>query len=310
MANRSLAILPWRRFPYPITSFLLNSREKKLQTKYARPLIAGILSPKKFFLPYWLYDIDYSSEAKWSFRKYRFPTGNSVLEVYATTSHANFEHFSIAACESFSREYAKHIEPYNLAELVPYDNNLTNGYYSAHFDTPAERAKAVALDRIQDMMIKKVRIAVNEIPHFEPMTYRGLFENALRYNINYEEYALLPVWYYRVVCRGHTYIAIANGQTGKVELDLPTGKPRLIRNVLLLFLMNSVLFLFLAEAADEFSSLEITPTQWYGLGLLCNLVISFLFAKLFSRKHGPIGEDEVTAEDFNTEFDIKFHDDW
>lgn len=234
-----------------------------------------------FFLPYWLYDVDYSSSQIWEWRKETMVRRNYNTDYYLAESTAYFEHFTVAANNTFPKEYSQHIEPYHLTELVPYDTTIVSGYYSACFDTPAIEAKKTAIKRIGKIVAKANRESILKVPDRYNPTYLNLHDDDYDYTIPYEEYALLPIWYLRVVNKGQTFIAIVNGQTGKVEIDLPPNRIKYALSVSLLFLFTSLTFVVLflkGVQSPNPADVDSLGIQYYKYDLIGPYPKSLLYA--------------------------------
>lgn len=194
---------------------------------------------KGFFLPYWLYDIGFSTSMiiKWQrgYSRYR------IIRYFNADAHTYFERFTVEASEAFPQRYSQRIEPYQLQDIQPYDASFESCYCSAYFNTPAIKAKEIAVDRLEEICCKKGKSELIKRPKHKNPTSITIEDTTRNFTIPYEEYALMPVWYFSTIYRKQKYTFIVNGQTGKVEVDLPPNRILYTAISLVFFLFFSYL---------------------------------------------------------------------
>lgn len=225
---------------------------------------------KGFFLPYWLYDIDFSASMiiKWQKGRGRYP----LIHYFNTDAHTNFEHFTIEASEAFPQRYSQRIEPYQLQDLEPYDASLVSGYYSAYFNTPALKAKEIAVNRLEEICWNKGMDEVLKLPKHNLPTFISIEDHTRNFTFSYEEYALMPIWYFSTTYRKQKYSFIVNGQTGKVEVDLPPSRILFTMIALVFF----VLFCYLIVPAFYYPLQRPFPYELEAMGYTHRIYPDFI----------------------------------
>lgn len=189
------------------------------------------------YIPFWLYDINVSgslnADAKkittWTRGNTRY-TKTDVYKVYRTGS-MNYYRVPVDGSTRFANDIMNSIEPFNYEELEPYNHAYLSGFLSEKYNIDNEKsfedAKNRALTSTRDKM-------------FEDMGYydsKTIVENTLAPNKKKVEYALLPVWMVNVKYKEEFYLFAMNGQTGEFIGNIPLDKPKVVKYMILIFLI-------------------------------------------------------------------------
>ena len=123
------------------------------------------------------------------------------------------------------------IEPYDYALLKPFDDICLKGYIAERFnETPPDMTQRI---------IKRLYTYSNQVPAYICRDYTELdikSNNSTVGDIR-QRYVLLPVWFLNYEYEGVRYSFAVNGQTGKVDGDMPVSSERIKRRQLPIKLM-------------------------------------------------------------------------
>lgn len=210
-----------------------NTTKEDAVDKFSKLLKWKILAPRRFkviknidkiigiYVPFWFYDLEANGEVEFeasdvklwkdSHYKYAKTSRFSVRK----SGHFDFNKVLVDASLNLPSSLMDSL-PYNLGELVPYNNSYLSGYFiekpaidsKSGIGSIAEKIKNIAIDMIQkDVNHQNVAI-VRE----------GVMVSA-----RYTNYILLPVWMVNVNYKGKKYTFVMNGQTGEVVGSVPFG---------------------------------------------------------------------------------------
>ena len=164
-----------------------------------------------------------------------------------------FDDVLVGASESLPRQILDRLQPWDLQNLRPYDENYLSGfsseYYQVELDEGFDRAKQV-MDNViyQDIAFNiggdQQRIHQVRTQHSKT-TYK---------------HCLLPVWSAAFPYRGKTYQFIINGRTGEVQGERPYSIWKIMLAVIAGLLLVSGIYL-LMEHAGMLQEIQIHLSQ-------------------------------------------------
>lgn len=132
----------------------------------------------------------------------------------------NFNDVLIPASRSMPEKLARALEPWDLANLVPYAGEYLSGYqaesYQVDLGTGFESAKAVMDAKIRDSIRRDIggdeqRILTAKTQH-DKVTFKHI---------------LLPVWLSAYRYHGKAYRFMVNARTGEVQGERPWSAPKI-----------------------------------------------------------------------------------
>lgn len=177
------------------------------------------------YVPFWIYDcgvsgqLTYNAERVRVFRQGDYEiTETSHFSLYRDVS-MDFLNVPVDASKRMDDALMDSLEPFNMAELKPFDIKYLSGYVADRFDVDADDVRGRASERMrntaQDVTASRttggfaaVRLKNNSLQVYQ----KGL------------HYYLLPVYIFDLEHNGKKYPFAVNGQTGKVVGDLPIDK--------------------------------------------------------------------------------------
>ncbi|MCL1838915.1 MAG: TFIIB-type zinc ribbon-containing protein [Propionibacteriaceae bacterium] len=190
---------------------------------------------KGVYVPFWLFDTDISGQyafnatkvRSWSDSNYQY----TETEHYKVMRGGSISFVGVPADGSSKMDNAlmESIEPYNYAEVVPFQTAYLPGFMANKYDvTPDEM-----LPRVNKRLSVSTTAAVSKtVQGYASATPAGSKEQVTKRDLHY---ALLPVWILNTVWKNQRYVFAMNGQTGKFVGDLPLDTGAYWRWLILLF---------------------------------------------------------------------------
>lgn len=222
--------------PTTVIPFKIN-REKAVAI-YKDWLKKGPLTPKELassatiekisgvYAPFWLYD--FSGETRMEARAEKRRVTRRGDTEYIYTDHfrvyrdvaADFVKIPADASENMPDDAMDKLEPYNYAELVPFQMPYLSGYLSERYNFTA--------DDMSDRVEKRADQYITDIARGTIKGYStvSVLSNNISMHRTKDEYALFPVWMLNCRYKGKNFQFMLNGQTGKIVADRPVSLGR------------------------------------------------------------------------------------
>jgi hypothetical protein len=140
--------------------------------------------------------------------------------------HNNFDDILVIASHSLPKNYTERLEPWNLSQLVPYNDKYLGGFRSESYqvDVPT------GLNEAKEKMIPIIRSTVRS-------DIGGDEQRITTMNTTYSDitfkHILLPIWISSYRYKGKVYRFLINGQTGEVQGERPYSALKIMLAVLL-----------------------------------------------------------------------------
>ena len=216
------------------------------------------------------------------------------------------------------------IEPFDFDELVEYDDTYLPGYYADRYDKNALDLTEVIDIRISRYAKQAGDLAVRSKIGDDNKIYKEVEADTSESYIKNlsQRYALLPIWFLNYEYKGESYQIAINGQTGKIDGELPTTKKaRFVETIKattpwvmgvigsgLLFLLCLVMGFF--AAADKFDVMSRLAFYIFFAGLmLATTAMSFCARKVILayknveyESYNPLKSAPEMYEYFDTSF--------
>lgn len=185
------------------------------------------------YLPYWTYDAHTYTDYTGQRGIYRYRT-----ESYTTTDEqgrtvtkqrqvrytewypaagrvtTNFDDILVIASNSLPVKYTERLEPWNLKELVSFDDKYLSGFRSEAYQVDVAAGLAAAKDKMTPVIRKEVYRDIG-----------GDEQRIFTMNTSYEsvtfKHILLPIWISSYRYKDKVYRFMINGQSGEVQGERP-----------------------------------------------------------------------------------------
>lgn len=231
------------------------------------------------YVPFWLYDADVFGHVNFEAikeEKHSDAQYNYVDKHYYDVmreGYISFDNVPADASQKMDDNLMDSIEPYNVAEAVPYSSAYLAGYVADRYDVGPEQCEHRAFKRMEqttkDMLKSKVQ-------GYNTVTEK--MANVQRVNERYK-YALYPVWILNTVWNGQKFTFAMNGQTGKLVGDVPYSKGKFWGVLLGVFAVLAGIIM----AIIQFAGSGLTPKGGIGASVVA-LIVALIVA--FSLKGG------------------------
>ncbi|SHE21848.1 primosomal protein N' (replication factor Y) - superfamily II helicase [methanotrophic endosymbiont of Bathymodiolus puteoserpentis (Logatchev)] len=184
------------------------------------------------YLPYWTYDSQtestytgargdtYYINERVSYRQNgrQVTTVKRVPKIRWTNARGRVSHFFddvlIGASLSLPRQILDRLQPWDLQNLVPYDENYISGFqselYQVNLDEGFDRAK-----QVMDGMIRQ------DIAYDIGGDHQRIHQVSTQHSQVTYKHCLLPVWSAAFIYRNKAYRFVINGRTGEVQGERP-----------------------------------------------------------------------------------------
>ncbi len=197
-------------------------------------------SVKGTYLPHWTFDAktvsDYLGQRGEHYYETETYTENGetrTREVQRTrwypasgTVARDFDDLLVPATERVTRKHLEKLDPWPLAEAVPYQPDYLAGYQALRYDTEPETGLDVAKQRMAKVIVSDCKADIGgdeQIVSSVDTVYSDLTYKLM----------LLPVWIACYLHAGKTFTVLVNGRTAEVIGQRPYSAVKIVLTVLL-----------------------------------------------------------------------------
>ena len=169
------------------------------------------------YLPYWIVKAKYADAVV---IKGQVKQGkNSVTKYFGRAGRLEFDNLPLDASRALSDESSSKLEPFNLVNLKPFDEDYLAGFYSNVSDVTYSDVRGAALLRAQEFFNEE---ALNDV---KTASSKEVIESCPSIKVNPDMvYAMLPAWFITFNYKGKHNTILVNGDSGKVVCGLPWKK--------------------------------------------------------------------------------------
>ena len=184
------------------------------------------------YLPYWTYDADtdtfytgqrgddYEVEESYTDSDGESQTRTVTKTRWTRTSgnvHNTFDDIFVVGSRTLPENFMDGLEPWNLNELVPYDEKFLSGFKTETYGVDLKDGFTVAQEKMQPEIDNSIRYDIG-----------GDRQQISTKDINYYKitfkHILLPVWISAYKYKEKVYRFIINGQSGKIQGERPISR--------------------------------------------------------------------------------------
>ena len=180
------------------------------------------------YLPYWTYDADTKSfytgqrgirrtESYTTYENGKAVTRTRTVTDWYFTSGTVFENFDdvlVVASKSLPKKYVDALEPWDLKNLVPFDEKYLSGFKAESYQLDLSGG----FDESKKIMDVKIRVKVKKDIGGDDQ--RILTLKTAHNNVTFK-HVLLPVWLSAFKYNDKIYRFMINGRTGEVQGERP-----------------------------------------------------------------------------------------
>lgn len=209
---------------------------------------------KGIYIPYWVVSGKFYDSMTLYDEVVNSGSDSSHPRYYGRAGYCDVLNVPVEAVSSINDKFSNKIEPFNIDDVVEFDEDYLMGFYS---DIPD-----VTADDLSDAVGKK---ADEMFGNLMCETLYGQKKHVLQskhWTKLYDDNLMLffPVWFYTFVYKDKPYTLLINGQTGKIAGTLPWKKRSLKRDGVILASLMSILLIAPFVIFDWLVTLESTTT--------------------------------------------------
>ena len=260
------------RFLKPKSLIPFKITEQQAKARYSQWLKGLWFAPSKLkqfartqsgltgvYVPYWTYDSNtktsYSGERGDSYQvpqqvvmhhkgrrsvQTRMVTKVRWRRVSGNVSRF-FDDVLVGASKSLPRSITDRLKPWDLTQLIPFDEAWLSGFYSEVYQVRLDEGFNQAL-QIMDGIIRN-DVARDIGGDFQRIHHVDTVHNQITY-----KHLLLPIWWATFNFRNRTFRFVVNGQTGKVRGERPYSWLKIAAAIIGGTLMTGVILWAINEA--------------------------------------------------------------
>ncbi len=250
------------------------------------------------YIPHYNYRVNYKGGTFYTSAHHDYDEGNRHHHVtYAneiSTGGGFSEDIVRDASAAFDDSFSAAIAPYDHSESVTFRQAYLGDFYadipSVKSDVYSEEVTGEAVDELKESIEKSS--AKKDMEH--DFKDESLAENIEPAGVRADLY---PVWFMtRKMKRGRVAYAVANGQTGKMAMDLPVDKGRFFLGVsvltLVLFVLGSLLFGYISASTLSGICCSVlalsTVILYFVANTVCRRELGRISANIKKPKNTPV----------------------
>ena len=188
------------------------------------------------YMPYYLFDANVSGAVLYKARDIKKTEDDKYTykerKNYMVKLSGNFDYDKVLldVCDKFPDKLNDYIFPYNLEEVVVYDENIIDEYTIVRVNIEDEEMA----NRIKNKVISSSIAELNKSVRHDKMMVDN---NVLGVNIKSFKYVMLPIWLSMSEYKGKKYVYCMNGSSGKYISRVPLDSTKTIVLGLLILLV-------------------------------------------------------------------------
>lgn len=206
------------------------------------------------YIPYWIVDAKHTDAVV---IKGSVGSGKNRKTVYSGRAGSmNVHDLPLDASTLLSDESSTRLEPYDLKDLKPFDEDYLTGFYSNVTDIIFGDMKKVVCARANGFFREA---ACDDV---KGVSGKSVVASKPHTAIDYGNmrYAMLPAWFVTFDYQGKHHTVLVNGQTGKIVCGIPWNKKKFVAMVagmsvaltaLFSFILRFLLPFFLENSDDD-----------------------------------------------------------
>ena len=192
------------------------------------------------YIPFWLYDLNISGDVNmtgqiithWS----SGDTHYTKTDTYNVVRGGSMDYHNIPVDGSsrFDNNIMNSIEPFNFAELIPYNHAYLSGFYAEKYDEEGDKIYQEAADRAINSTRDKLKDDATRY------ATKVVTSDTLTAKETKKQYVMLPVWMVNVKYKDKMHIFAMNGQTGEFIGNIPLDVGKTILYFAIIFVVTFI----------------------------------------------------------------------
>jgi len=152
-----------------------------------------------------------------------------------------FDNILIEATRSLPKSTLRELEPWDLKNLVPYNDKLLLGFHTETYSVDIKNGHAQARQRMKPTIAKTINSDIGGDD-------QTIFQTNTTYRNSTFKHILLPVWISAYQYNGKVYQFIVNARTGEVQGERPYSRTKVFLGLIGMGLLFLTLGWFILKA--------------------------------------------------------------
>ena len=172
------------------------------------------------YVPFWLFNIKAHIDVEGTAEDVSYSGDKQITAHYEITRKGDVEwkNIPLDGETRIDDKLMEAIEPFNFANMIPYDYDYIPGFYADRYDQDAQALAKRATDRGIAGMDQVIKKSIGKKYDRHKITKNRSTITSMAAN-----YALLPVWFMSYKYHNQMYYFAMNGQTGEVAGKVPVS---------------------------------------------------------------------------------------
>ena len=173
------------------------------------------------YVPFWLFNIKAHIDVEGTAEDVSYSGDKQITAHYEIKRMGDVEwkNIPLDGETRIDDKLMEAIEPFNFANMIPYDYDYIPGFYADRYDQDAQALAKRATDRGIAGMDQVIKKSIGKKYDRHKITKNRSTITSMAAN-----YALLPVWFMSYKYHNQMYYFAMNGQTGEVAGKVPVSK--------------------------------------------------------------------------------------
>jgi DNA-directed RNA polymerase subunit RPC12/RpoP len=288
-------IIPFKKTKEDIEKNFANYTKKKLFVPDDYKPVGGENEFRGVYIPYYNYKVNYKPGTVTVDGSKDYDEGNRhhhmIFLNEVTTDGGTSEDIVRDASKAFDDSLAKAIAPYSHDESVTFREGYLGDFYA---DIPTVNPEIYNTEVVEEA-VDEMKIGIEKACNYEGMKFEFKDEIlASRVEKNGVRADLYPVWFLtHKATGGRVAYAVANGQTGKMAMDLPVSRHKFFIAVSLITVVLFALFSFVFGYMTPSTLTGVCAlTESFSLLALCAAV-----GRVFIRERNAVSAEKAPEDD-------------
>jgi len=173
------------------------------------------------YVPFWLFNIKAHIDVEGTAEDVSYSGDKQITSHYEIkrVGDVEWKNIPLDGETRIDDKLMEAIEPFNFANMIPYDYDYIPGFYADRYDQDAQALAKRATDRGIAGMDQVIKKSIGKKYDRHRITKNRSTITSMAAN-----YALLPVWFMSYKYHNQMYYFAMNGQTGEVAGKVPVSK--------------------------------------------------------------------------------------
>lgn len=209
------------------------------------------------YVPYWTYDArtytqysgqrgdDYQEEEEYTNSDGETETRTVTRTEWTSVRGSvrnNFDDIFVVGSKSLPVKYIDRLEPWNLSELVPYDDKYLSGFKTETYGVDVKEGFEISKDKMEPEINSTIKRDIGG-------DHQRISSKSISYNDISFKHILLPIWISAYRYNKKSYRFMINGQTGEVQGERPYSWIKITLAIIAVLAIIGVLYYFFGDSA-------------------------------------------------------------